>query len=101
MGARAACLLSGLLVVLLFLNGCATAAPAALPAFAFELPRGSSFGNTTIAVSRKVEAEHDAQVLGRTAGTFGALTCAGTRCSETELEHGAMTGSIRSLGSVE
>jgi hypothetical protein len=94
---------AALVAILTLLNGCGaslhkTGPP---PRFAFELPRGTSFGNATIVVSRKVEAEHGASVLGRTTGSFGTLACAGARCSETELGRGSTTGSIRSLGSVE
>ena len=100
-GGRRSIPVASVVVVLLFLNGLAPLASASLPEFAFELPRGTSFGNTAIAVSQKIEIEAGAFVLGRTAGSFGALACAGARCSETGLERGATTGSIRSLGRVE
>lgn len=92
---------ASLAAILTLLTGCRSSLPAGPPKFAFELPRGTSFGNATIVVSQKLEAEDGASVLGRTAGSFGVLACAGARCSETELERGSTAGSIRSLGSVE
>jgi hypothetical protein len=92
---------ASLAAILTLLTGCRSSLPAGPQEFAFELPRGTSFGNATIVVSRKLEADEGTSVLGRTSGSFGALACAGARCSETELERGSTTGSIRSLGSVE
>jgi len=77
------------------------------PSFAFELPRGTSFGSATIAVSQEVRIKDGASVLGRTAGSFGTLASVGCRvqesdapCFAVELDRGATTGSIRSIGSV-
>lgn len=89
------------MLTLTLLSGCHSGLPAGPQEFAFELPRGTSFGNATIVVSRKLEIDEGASVLGRTAGSFGTLACGGARCSETELERGSTTGSIRSIGSVE
>lgn len=93
---------ASLAAILTLLTGCCSSLPAGPSSrFAFELPRGTSFGNATIVASRKLEVEDGASVLGRTAGSFGALACAGACCFKTELERGSTTGSIRSLGSVE
>ena len=92
---------ASLAAILTLLTGCSSSLPAGPRKFAFELPRGTSFGNVTIVASRKLETEDGASVLGRTAGSFGALACASARCSETELERGSTTGAIRSIGSVE
>lgn len=93
--------LATLAATLTLLTGCASTLPAGPPQFSFELPRGSSFGTTAIIVSKEAEAEDGASVLGRTPGSFGAITCAGDRCEETELERRSTAGAIRSSGSVE